>query len=107
MADVKKCSNLGFKNVQVEYEFSDVMERVQRVIKTVEPHDSVERYSKLGVECKTGKAKIISPYEVQVNGEVLTTRSIVVATGARPAIPPIEGIEEVDYLTSDTVWDIR
>lgn len=107
MADVKKCNNLGFKNVQVEYEFSDVMERVQRVIKTVEPHDSVERYSKLGVECKTGKAKIISPYEVQVNGEVLTTRNIVVATGARPAIPLIEGIEEVDYLTSDTVWDIR
>ena len=107
MADVKKSERLGFKNVQVEYEFSDVMERVQRVIKTVEPHDSVERYSSLGVECHTGEAKIISPYEVAVNGKVLTTKNIVVATGARPAIPPIEGIENVDYLTSDTIWGLR
>ncbi len=107
MADIKKCKSLGFKNVQVEFEFSDVMERVQRVIKTVEPHDSIERYSQLGVECMTGEAKIISPYEVQVNGKVLTTKNIIIATGARPAIPPIEGIEEVDYLTSDTVWNIR
>ena len=107
MADTKKCESLGFKNVQVEFEFADVMERVQRVIKTVEPHDSIERYSKLGVECLTGEAKIISPYEVQVNGRTLTTKNIVVATGARPAVPPIEGIEDVDYLTSDTIWNIR
>jgi pyruvate/2-oxoglutarate dehydrogenase complex dihydrolipoamide dehydrogenase (E3) component len=107
MADIKKCESLGFKSANVEFEFSDVMERVQRVIKTVEPHDSIERYTGLGVECKTGEAKIISPYEVQVNGETLTTKNIVVATGARPAVPPIEGIEEVDYLTSDTVWNIR
>jgi len=107
MADVKKCQSLGFKNVQVDFEFSDVMERVQRVIKTIEPHDSVERYSKLGVECHTGEARIKSPYEVEVNGKVLTTRNIVVGTGARPAIPPIEGIEDVDYLTSDTIWNIR
>ena len=107
MADTKKCSSLGFKNVQVEFEFADVMERVQRVIKTVEPHDSIERYSQLGVECLTGEAKIISPYEVQVNGRTLTTRNIVVATGARPAVPSIEGIENVDYMTSDTVWNIR
>ena len=107
MADVKKCQSLGFKNAQVEFDFADVMERVQRVVKTVEPHDSIERYSQLGVECITGEAKIISPYEVQVNGTTLTTKNIVVATGARPAVPPIEGIEEVDFLTSDTVWNIR
>jgi pyruvate/2-oxoglutarate dehydrogenase complex dihydrolipoamide dehydrogenase (E3) component/uncharacterized membrane protein YdjX (TVP38/TMEM64 family) len=107
MADVKKCKSLGFKNVQVDFEFSDVMERVQRVIRTVEPHDSIERYTKLGVECLTGEAKIISPYKVQVNGKVLTTKNIIVATGARPTIPPIEGIEAVDFLTSDTVWNIR
>jgi pyruvate/2-oxoglutarate dehydrogenase complex dihydrolipoamide dehydrogenase (E3) component/uncharacterized membrane protein YdjX (TVP38/TMEM64 family) len=107
MADIKKCQDLGFKNVQVDFDFTDVMERVQRVIKTVEPHDSIERYTKLGVECKTGEAKILSPYEVQVNGEILTTKNIVVATGARPTVPPIEGLEEVDYLTSDTIWDIR
>ena len=59
------------------------------------------------MECHTGEARIKSPYEVQVNGKVLTTRNIVIATGARPAVPQIEGIEEVDYLTSDTVWNIR
>jgi len=107
MSDVNKCQSLGFKNAQVEFDFADVMERVQRVIKTVEPHDSIERYSQLGVECITGEAKIISPYEVQVNGRTLTTKNIIVATGARPTVPPIEGIDEIDYLTSDTVWNIR
>ena len=107
MSDVRKCQKLGFKSVQVEFDFADVMERVQRVIKTIEPHDSIERYSSLGVECHTGEAKILSPYEVSVNGKTLTTRNIVVGTGARPSIPPIEGIENVDYLTSDTIWNIR
>ncbi|MZG31661.1 MAG: SidA/IucD/PvdA family monooxygenase [Nitrospinae bacterium] len=107
MADAKKCQNLGFKNAQVEFDFADVMERVQRVIKTIEPHDSIERYTSLGVECHTGEARILSPYEVSVNGKTLTTRNIVVGTGARPAIPPIEGIENIDYLTSDTIWNIR
>ena len=107
MADVKKCQSFGFKSAQIEFDFSDVMERVQRVIKTIEPHDSIERYSSLGVECHTGEAKILSPYEVSVNGKTLTTRNIVIGTGARPTIPPIEGIENVDYLTSDTIWNIR
>ena len=107
MSDVKKCQKLGFKNAKVEFDFADVMERVQRVIKTIEPHDSIERYTSLGVECHTGEAKILSPYEVSVNGKTLTTRNIVVGTGARPSIPPIEGIEDVDYLTSDTIWNIR
>lgn len=107
MADVKKSRKLGFKSVHVEFDFAEVMERVQRVIRTVEPHDSIERYTSLGVECHTGEAKIISPYEVSVNGKVLTTRNIVVGTGARPSIPSIEGIENVPYLTSDTIWNIR
>jgi pyruvate/2-oxoglutarate dehydrogenase complex dihydrolipoamide dehydrogenase (E3) component len=59
------------------------------------------------VECHTGEAIIKSPYEVEVNGKTLTTRNIVIGTGARPFIPPIEGLEEIDYLTSDTVWNIR
>jgi len=107
MADVKKCQKLGFKSAFVEFDFADVMERVQRIIKTVEPHDSIERYTSLGVECHKGEAKIFSPYEVLVNGKVLTTRNIVIATGARPSIPSIEGIENVKFFTSDTIWDIR
>ncbi len=107
MADAKKCQNLGFKNAQIEFDFSDLMERVQRIIKTIEPHDSVERYTSIGVECHTGEAKILSPYEVSVNGKTLTTRNIVISTGAKPFVPPIEGLDEIGCLTSDTVWNIR
>jgi pyruvate/2-oxoglutarate dehydrogenase complex dihydrolipoamide dehydrogenase (E3) component len=88
------------------------MERVQRVVREIEPHDSVERYTGLGVDVIEGSAKIVSPWEVELtrhNGakEKLSTRSIVIAAGARPFVPPIPGIEEVGYLTSDNVWDLR
>src|SRR3970040_1678582 len=87
------------------------MERVQRVVRTVEPHDSVERYSGLGVECIEGEARITSPWSVEVRNaggtRTLTTRAIVIAAGARPFVPPIPGIEQVGYVTSDTVWELR
>ena len=83
------------------------MERVQRIVKAVEPHDSVERYTRLGVECIQGEARITSPYSVEIGGRTLTTRSIIIATGAQPFVPPIPGIEDTDYLTSDTLWELR
>lgn len=103
----KRAQDFGFKRTTVDFEFADVMERVQAVIKKIEPHDSVERYTRLGVDCYAGEAKILSPYEVSINGEVLTTRNIVIATGARPSVPEIEGIDNVSYYTSDTVWEMR
>ncbi len=102
-----RAQQFGFKKATVDYDFADVMERVQRVIKTIAPHDSVERYTTLGVDCIQGEARVRSPYEVEVNGRVLTTRNIVIATGARPAVPFIPGLEDVGYLTSDTIWDLR
>jgi len=103
----KRAKDFGFKTTIVEFEFSEVMERVQHVIQQIEPHDSVERYTGLGVEVMQAEAKIISPYEVEVEGKVVTAKNIVVATGARPAVPPIPGLEETSYLTSDTVWNLR
>lgn len=103
----RRAQDFGFKSASVEFEFADVMERVQRIIKKIEPHDSVERYASLGVDCIEGAAKILSPYEVEVNGRVITAKNIVIATGARPLIPPLEGIEKINYLTSDTVWELR
>lgn len=103
----KRAREFGFKSANVEFDFAEVMERVQSVIKQIEPHDSVERYSKLGVECIRGDAKIIDPHRVEVGGKTLTTRNIIVATGARPLVPPITGIDEVEYLTSDTIWNLR
>ncbi len=103
----RRASEFGFQKTETEFEFSEVMERVQRVVGKVEPHDSIERYSSLGVECLQGEAKIVSPYTVEVNGRSLTTRSIIVATGAAPLVPPIDGLDQVDYLTSDNLWQLR
>ncbi|MFQ6024650.1 MAG: FAD-dependent oxidoreductase [Acidiferrobacterales bacterium] len=107
LAHIRRAKEFGFKSASADFDFADIMERVQRVIKTIEPHDSVERYTSLGVECILGEAKITSPYTVEVNGQTLTTRNIVIATGGEPFIPPIPGIDEVGYLTSDDVWEIR
>ena len=106
LKQVKTAETLGIANATVDYNFSDVMARVQRVVKTVEPHDSVERYTKLGVEVLQGEARITSPWTVEVNGQALTTRAIVIATGARPAVPNIPGLENVSYYTSDTIWSL-
>ena len=103
----KRASEFGLESITPQIKFSKVMERVQNVIHKIEPHDSVSRYTQLGVECLTGEAKILSPYEVQVNGKVLTTKTIVVATGARPLVPKLPGIELVSPLTSDTIWSLR
>ncbi len=103
----RRATEFGFRKTETEFEFGEVMERVQRVVGKVEPHDSAERYSALGVECLQGEARITSPYSVEVNGRTLTTRSIIIATGASPLVPPIPGLDQVDYLTSDNLWQLR
>ena len=103
----RRAQEFGLEPQPVEVNFARVMERVQKIVAAIEPHDSVERFTQLGVDCVQGQARIVSPWEVEVNGEVLTTRNIIIASGARPRVPEIPGLEAMDYLTSDTVWDIR
>jgi len=107
LATQKRAQEFGFKSASAEFDFADIMERVQNVVKKVEPHDSIERYTELGVHVIEGAATIKSPYEVEVNGEILTTKNIIIASGARPFVPPIEGLKALDYLTSDNLWDLR
>ncbi|MGH8574015.1 MAG: dihydrolipoyl dehydrogenase family protein, partial [Gammaproteobacteria bacterium] len=107
LGDMRRARDFGLRGATAELDFGEVMARVGRIIAAVEPHDSVARYEGLGVECLKGEARIVSPYEVEVNGRNITTRAIVIAAGAKPAIPPIEGIENIGYLTSDTVWGLR
>jgi pyruvate/2-oxoglutarate dehydrogenase complex dihydrolipoamide dehydrogenase (E3) component len=102
-----RAGDFGLHRVEVDFDFAAVMERVQRVIGRIEPHDSAQRYSQLGVDCIHGEAHVRSPYSVTVNGRTLTTRNIIIATGARPAVPDLPGVERVGYLTSDTVWSLR
>ncbi len=111
IAQAKRAREFGLKSMHAEFDFAEIMERVSRVVKTVESHDSAERYASLGVECLHGDARITSPWTVEVNtgavARTLTTRAIVIAAGGRPFVPPIPGIEEAGCLTSDSVWDLR
>jgi pyruvate/2-oxoglutarate dehydrogenase complex dihydrolipoamide dehydrogenase (E3) component/uncharacterized membrane protein YdjX (TVP38/TMEM64 family) len=108
VAEMRRATEYGLRVPRVEFDFAEVMERVQRVVREVAPHDSVERYTGLGVECIRGEAKITSPWTVQIDGgRTLSTRAIVIAAGARPLVPPIPGIDSVRVLTSDTVWELR
>ena len=111
LAQIKRSGALGIRSAAAEFDFGEIMERVQRVIGTVAPHDSTERYTRLGVECLQGEARIASPWSVEVKAaggtQTLTTRAIVIAAGARPYVPSIPGIETVGYVTSDTVWALR
>jgi len=111
LSHIARSKEFGVREASAKFDFADVMERVARVVRTIEPHDSVARYSALGVECLHGAARITSPWTVEVDGpagkRTLSTRSIVIAAGARPFVPPIPGIEQTGYLTSDTVWNLR
>ena len=112
LSHIARSKEFGIRTASAEFDFADVMERIQRVVKEIEPHDSVERYTALGVECLQGSARIATPWSVEVTladggKRTLTTRGIVVAAGGRPFVPPIPGLAEAEPLTSDTVWDLR
>ncbi len=103
----KKSNEFGVKTGLIEVDFPAVMARIKSIITKIEPHDSVDRYSKLGVDCIQGSAEIISPFAVSVNGKVLTTKNIVIASGASPAVPPFEGLESIKVRTSENLWDMQ
>jgi len=106
-AEVRKAHALGYNTASAEVNFARVMERIQRVIGDIEPHDSVERYTGLGVDVIQGAATITSPWHVEVNGQTLSTRNIIIAAGARPFMPPIPGLDQVKAYNSDTIWSLR
>ena len=109
---IKHSDRYGIAKADAQVNFADVMERVAHIVREVEPHDSVERYTGLGVDVVQGYAKLVNPWTVQVDlgggkSQTLTTRNIVIATGAMPFVPPLPGLVEVGYLTSDTLWGLR
>ncbi|TMO05272.1 bifunctional TVP38/TMEM64 family protein/FAD-dependent oxidoreductase [Pseudoalteromonas sp. S558] len=107
---IRHGENYGLENATPQFSFKKVMARVHRVIADVAPHDSVERYTNLGVDVVKGYGKLIDPWTVEIklndgSTQTLTARTIVIATGARPFVPPLPGIEETGYVTSDTLWN--
>nr|MCU0956680.1 FAD-dependent oxidoreductase [Hydrogenophaga sp.] len=107
---MRHASNYGLSDTVASFSFKAVMQRIHDVIRAIEPHDSVERYTGLGVEVLQGYAKLVNPWTVEIalNGggtQRLTARSIVIAAGASPFVPPLPGLDDVGYVTSDTLWD--
>jgi pyruvate/2-oxoglutarate dehydrogenase complex dihydrolipoamide dehydrogenase (E3) component/uncharacterized membrane protein YdjX (TVP38/TMEM64 family) len=112
LQQIRHSRKYGIASVDARMDFADVMQRVARIVREVEPHDSVERYTGLGVDVVRGTAKIVDPWHVQITGndgdvQILSTRCIVVATGATPFVPPLPGLADVGVLTSDTLWELR
>jgi pyruvate/2-oxoglutarate dehydrogenase complex dihydrolipoamide dehydrogenase (E3) component/uncharacterized membrane protein YdjX (TVP38/TMEM64 family) len=106
MSHIARSQEFGIKDAKAGFDFGEVMQRVHRVIEKIEPHDSVERYTGLGVDVIKGEARVVSPWAVEVNGQTITTKNIIVATGAEPFVPPIEGIDSVHYYTSENLWEM-
>ncbi|MGY6213592.1 FAD-dependent oxidoreductase [Methylolobus aquaticus] len=111
LAQIQRAPRYGIRRASADFDFATAMERVQEVVRAIAPHDSIERYAELGVEVIQGTAQIVSPWAVSTETDggriTLTTRNIIVATGARPVVPPLPGLAEAGYLTSDTIWDLR
>jgi dihydrolipoamide dehydrogenase len=112
----KRAQDFGFTSAEVKFDFAQVMQRVQQVISKVEPHDSVQRYTDLGVDCFQAEAKLLSPWHVELSQssaenalqtKVISGKNIVIATGARPFVPDFPGLEQVPYYTSDSIWSLR
>ena len=106
---MRHAERYGLQATEPVFAFRQMMSRVQQVIDRIAPHDSIERYQSLGVEVLQGHARLIDPWTVAITAEDgseqrLTTRAVIIATGARPFVPPLPGIDEVGYLTSDTLW---
>ena len=103
--EIRTADRFGLPAREPEVDFPAIMRRIRAVIAAIEPADSPERYRSLSVDVRRGHARIVDPWTVEVDGERLTTRSIVIAAGAEPFVPDIPGLAQAGYLTSDTMWD--
>ncbi len=104
---LQRADEFGIEGACGQVNFTKVMERVQNVISKIEPHDSVERYTGLGVNCISGTATLLSPWELEVDGKRVTSRNIIIASGGRPYVAQLAGLEKIEYYTSDTIWELR
>ncbi|MES2883621.1 MAG: FAD-dependent oxidoreductase [Pseudomonadota bacterium] len=107
VVEIERAGEFGIRAIPPKVDFAAVMQRVRGAVKAIEPHDSVERYTALGVECLKGHATLIDPWTVEINGQRLTAPHLVLATGAAPVLPPIPGLTDAQPLTSDTLWDLN
>ncbi len=104
--DFRTAAAYGIAPAEPEVRFDELLERIHRIIAEIAPADSVERYTRLGVDVRKGHATLVDPWTVEIDGgERLTARAIVIAAGGEPSVPPIPGLAESGYLTSDSMWE--
>ncbi|MGM0433670.1 MAG: FAD-dependent oxidoreductase [Pseudomonadota bacterium] len=108
---MRQADRYGLEASEPKVPFASVMKRIHSVIRTIEPHDSVERFTSLGVDCIQGSARFVTPWEIELDEDGakrrITTRTVVIATGGKPFVPPIPGVEDVEPLTSENLWEIE
>jgi pyruvate/2-oxoglutarate dehydrogenase complex dihydrolipoamide dehydrogenase (E3) component len=104
-AQVRQGARWGLESQEPRFRFEDVMESVRARRATLAPHDSQERFEGLGVDVFRGSARFVSPREVEVEGRRLRGRAIVIATGSRAGLPPVEGLAEARPYTNETIFD--
>ena len=105
--DARDSERYGIRSMTADFSLAEVMQRIRGVIEKIEPHDSPERYREMGVDVIEDTGRLVSPWAVEVDGRTITARSVILATGAEPLVPPIDGIEDVEYVTSDTIWALE
>ncbi|MGV8979880.1 dihydrolipoyl dehydrogenase family protein [Clostridium sp.] len=105
--DMRESRKFGLESTLKEVDLADIMERVKSVIEEIEPHDSRERYESLGVDVITGQGEMIDSHTIKVGDKIITSKSIVIATGSQPVVPKIKGLEDVSYLTNRNVFDLK
>lgn len=106
IADMQRSKTLGMTKISYEFQFEKIIQRVRKKVAAIAPKDSVDRYTKLGVDCEQGDARIISPWEIEVNGKRLTAKNLILANGATPQIPDLPGIDQIPFYTTDTIWSL-
>ncbi|MEP6821268.1 MAG: mercuric reductase [Chthoniobacterales bacterium] len=105
IASIRRASDWGLENQEPQFEFEKVMLRMRERRAVIAPNDSQERFESLGVDVFRGEARFLSPHEIEVDGQKLSAKNFVIATGTRATVPKIEGLEEVPYFTNETIFD--
>lgn len=106
LGEIASAHHFGVGVESMRVDFRRVMERVHHVRAEISEHDSVHRLSKLGIDVFLGEAHFVGPHAITIDDQTLTFSKAVIATGSRPAVPPIPGLRETGYLTNETVWDL-
>ncbi len=106
MKDIKQAQDLGINVQNFSSDIKSIMDRVNAVIEHIKPHDSFERFKKMGVEVLTGHARLTGRNAVTLNGKTITAKKIIIAAGSGPLIPDLPGLDKIPFLTNENIFEL-